>query len=187
MISNKERVRKQLRENRSNLDAQEVAEKSIIIQQFLIDLDEFQKAETIHCYSSITKFNEIETNIIIDECLKSGKKLVMPVVAPESNLLIHRRVNGSYSLVPNKWGVWEPVEGEEVNPTEIDLVVVPMVGADRQKNRMGYGKGYYDRFLGQTEAVKVGLVFECCLIEWLPVEPHDILMDIIISEIGLIN
>lgn len=76
----------------------------------------------------------------------------------------------------------EPTGNDTVDPSEIELVVVPAVAYDRKGNRLGRGKGFYDRLLKTTKATKVGVGFEFQLVEELPTEPHDVAMDIIITQ-----
>lgn len=76
----------------------------------------------------------------------------------------------------------EPTGNDVTDPREIELVVVPAVAYDRKGKRLGRGKGFYDRFLKQTQATKVGVGYEFQLVDELPSEPHDIPMDIIITQ-----
>lgn len=76
----------------------------------------------------------------------------------------------------------EPTGNNITDPSEIELVVVPAVAYDRNGKRLGRGKGFYDRFLKQTKATKVGVGYEFQLVDEIPVEPHDISMDIIITQ-----
>ena len=76
----------------------------------------------------------------------------------------------------------EPTGNDVTDPSEIELVVVPAVAYDRNGRRLGRGKGFYDRFLKQTKATKVGVGYEFQLVDQLPSEPHDIPMDIVITQ-----
>lgn len=76
----------------------------------------------------------------------------------------------------------EPTGNEITDPSEIELVVVPAVAYDRKGKRLGRGKGFYDRFLKQTKATKVGVGYEFQLVDELPTEPHDIPMDMVITQ-----
>lgn len=78
----------------------------------------------------------------------------------------------------------EPTGNNTVNPDEIELVVVPGVAYDRAGNRLGRGKGFYDRLLQSTKATKVGVCYEFQLVDEIPTEPHDVKMDMIISQNG---
>ncbi|MDE7180467.1 MAG: 5-formyltetrahydrofolate cyclo-ligase [Muribaculaceae bacterium] len=75
----------------------------------------------------------------------------------------------------------EPTGTETVSPSEIEMVVVPAVAYDEQGNRLGRGKGFYDRLLASTKATKVGIAFDFQVVDEVPVEPHDVSMDIVIS------
>lgn len=76
----------------------------------------------------------------------------------------------------------EPTGSETVDPSQIELVVVPAVAYDRRGNRLGRGKGFYDRLLKNTRATKVGIGYEFQLVDEVPTEPHDVTMDIIITQ-----
>lgn len=76
----------------------------------------------------------------------------------------------------------EPTGNNVADPNEIELVVVPAVAYDRKGNRLGRGKGFYDRFLKSTKATKIGVGYEFQLVDELPVEPHDIGMDMVITQ-----
>ena len=76
----------------------------------------------------------------------------------------------------------EPTGRDTTDPAEIELVVVPAVAYDRRGKRLGRGKGFYDRFLKETKATKVGVGYEFQLLEELPVEPHDVGMDIVVTQ-----
>ena len=76
----------------------------------------------------------------------------------------------------------EPTGSETVDPSQIELVVVPAVAYDRRGNRLGRGKGFYDRLLKNTRATKVGIGYEFQIVDEVPTEPHDVAMDIIITQ-----
>ncbi|MDZ7693227.1 MAG: 5-formyltetrahydrofolate cyclo-ligase [Balneolaceae bacterium] len=80
-----------------------------------------------------------------------------------------------------------PEQNREVASAELDLVIVPMVGADLQCNRLGHGKGYYDRFLANVKGMKVGLCYEACIVESLPTESFDVPLDAVVSESRIIK
>ncbi len=76
----------------------------------------------------------------------------------------------------------EPTGHDTVDPSEIELIVVPAVAYDRRGNRLGRGKGFYDRLLGDVKATKIGVGYEFQLLDELPAEPHDVPMDMIITQ-----
>ena len=79
----------------------------------------------------------------------------------------------------------EPTGDNTVSPEEIELVVVPAVAYDRQGNRLGRGKGFYDRLLATTRATKIGVAYEFQIVDEIPCEPHDVKMDMVISQSGI--
>lgn len=82
----------------------------------------------------------------------------------------------------NHYGILEPVNAKVIEKNKIDKILVPMVAFDAQKHRMGHGKGYYDRYLKDYQGMKIGVAFECQKLPQLDVYPHDIPMDLIMSE-----
>lgn len=109
------------------------------------------------------------------------KKLLLPlIVGDDLRLLLYE---GPESLKPGPFGILEPkADGIEVPKNEIDLIIVPGVAFDKDKNRMGRGRGFYDRLLSTLNAPKVGICFGFQLIPQVPVEPFDKKMDYVITE-----
>ena len=95
---------------------------------------------------------------------------------PESKELKHFMFTSKDHLKLNSWGIMEPIEGENIKPTEIDMVIVPLLAFDKKGNRLGYGGGFYDRFLSQCrpDVMKIGLSFFSPEEEDLPNEDTDI-------------
>jgi len=118
------------------------------------------------------------------EHIAEHKKLVLPVTDFATNRLRLFLVDDPESLQKNKWGIAEPdpLVCEEVGSDFPDLILVPMAGGDLQKNRVGYGKGFYDRILSEATGKSCGIVFECCLTERVPTEKHDIPLDLLVTE-----
>ncbi len=178
----KEELRQTLLERRKSISGPDYYGASADIIEELKEQREYQNAETIHCYVSINKRREVETRALIKEMLFKGKKVVVPITDFENGILDHIQLRSFDDLKENKWGVLEPNGGEQVSLDEMELVIVPMVGADEQCNRIGYGKGFYDRFLKEVSCPKIGLIFEQNVIEEIPVEEFDVPMDKIITE-----
>lgn len=187
MISDKIReqknsLRKFYQQRRMQLSESQIASSNVSIFEKVISLEEFKEADTIHIYASMSERNEVDTFSIIDYALRKKKKVIVPVMM-EAGKLKHCEIDSTKSLEKNSWGVPEPVNQkllDEVNP---DVIFVPMVAGDLQKNRLGYGKGYYDRFLAATKSVKAGLLFETQLSKKpIPVDYYDVPLDILITE-----
>ncbi len=132
---------------------------------------------------------EVETGTLLEEVLERGKRLVLPKVQPRGLLACLRVTDTKDDLVAGRHGILEPRSDGTIAvcPREIDLVVVPGVAFTRYGYRLGYGGGYYDRFLAQEApgAVAIGLAFEVQMAECLPVESHDRPVDMVITESGV--
>lgn len=178
----KNSLRKFYQQRRMQLSESQIASSNVSIFEKVISLEEFKEADTIHIYASMSERNEVDTFSIIDYALRKKKKVIVPVMM-EAGKLKHCEIDSTKSLEKNSWGVPEPVNQkllDEVNP---DVIFVPMVAGDLQKNRLGYGKGYYDRFLAATKSVKAGLLFETQLSKKpIPVDYYDVPLDILITE-----
>lgn len=148
----------------------------------IIKSEEFQAADTVHSYVAIENKREVNTDDFINICLKHGKNVIVPKMKSNGELS-HHQINSLDSLKPNEWGVPEPLSDSDTTLKDGILIVVPMVASDFKKNRIGYGKGYYDRFLSKIKSTKIGLCFSFNLC-WntLPVERYDVKMDIIVTD-----
>ena len=178
----KEELRQQLLDQRKSISEPKFYGASADIVEELKEQKEYRNAETIHCYVSMNERREVETRVLIKEMIEKGKDVVVPVTNFESGTLTHIRLKSFSDLEENKWGVLEPKKGEEVTPEKMDLVIVPMVGGDEQCNRIGYGEGFYDRFLKDVRCPKIGLSFDITIVKQLPTENFDISLDKIITE-----
>ncbi len=183
----KQQIREKLLAQRESISKEQYLQKSKQICERLKGLDEFKQANFIHCYVSINERREVNTHPLLRKMLKEGKNVVVPFTQIEKGTLRHIHLKRFEDLKPNRWGVLEPGEGNEVHPEKLDLVIVPMVGGDSDKNRIGYGKGFYDRFLAKTNCSKIGLLFNACMNENLPAEPFDIALDKLITEKAVIR
>lgn len=145
-----------------SLDHKEKMEDLMLIQfqQLTIDIPSL-----IMTYSPIKKLNEFDPQCITDYCYfkNPGQQLFYPVMSEAKNNLkiISVIVDDETIFKPNRFGIEEPVDGINMIPTEIDLVIVPLLSFDKQGNRVGYGKGYYDRFLKRCrkDCMKVGFSY----------------------------
>lgn len=185
----KKELRRYLHKVRDNLSSDQVIELSESIHQNISRLDAFREARTVHIYLSIARQNEVDTIPITRELLENDRKVVVPVTLFEDHSLRHVLLERLDNLVVNKWHVPEPPEphNDSISLADLDLVLVPMLGGDLHGNRLGYGKGYYDRFLKQVRCPKVGLLFECCLVDEVPTENHDVTLDYIVTDRRVIS
>lgn len=178
----KSKLRKQVLKERDRLDTQTWQRKSDLITDKVLKLEEFVKAHFIHVYVSMNERNEVSTDTLVDVLLESDKKVIVPVTNFDDGTLTHSLLTDVNDLKKNKWGVKEPEVVHEIDISDLDLIIIPMVAADRSGNRLGYGKGFYDRFLNESKAFKAGLVFSDFIFKEIPTESFDEKLDAIISD-----
>jgi len=123
---------------------------------------------------------------MIKKCLKE-KKIVVPKSNTKNETLILSKLEKWEDLIEGAYGILEPRKIIEVMPKKIDLAIVPGVGFDEKGNRLGHGKGYYDKLLQKTNAKKIGLAFECQIVDQIPTFDNDVSMDMLITEKRVIN
>ena len=175
----KQALRLQLREKRKSLHPAYREEKDLVITRKLLELKEFKDADSVLFYVSTPE--EVDTHEAIKESLLQGKAVFAPKTLKDS-LSLHRVIHFEH-LKLSALGILEPVGHEEkVEPSEIDLIVVPGLGFDKRGHRLGYGKGYYDRLLKATKGIKVGLAYEELLCDELPIEEHDVPLDLLLTD-----
>ena len=180
-------IRKTVLGQRSALSAIEKFKAESVMLKSLLNWEVFKKAGVIHIFISMP--DEPDTRPIIEHCWSSRKKIAVPVVLPDTYDLFHSEIKSLDDLVSGMHGTQEPHPERQIkiNPESFDLVIVPGVAFDRQGGRLGHGKGYYDRFLELTNAFRLGLTFNRQLLETVPTELHDVPMNAILSESGILE
>ena len=170
----KQELRKAALEARTALSAEQVANLSVEIANKLLVLPIWYY-KVYHLFMSIAHQKEVQTDPIITLLQAKDKVIVVPKMQPKGALK-HYLLNDETRFELHKFGVPEPIGAEEIEAAQIDVVFVPLVCFDANGNRLGYGKGYYDRFLTQTKpsALYIGLsLLEKTEKEFEP-EIHDI-------------
>jgi 5-formyltetrahydrofolate cyclo-ligase len=157
----KSELRKIYLEKRKDFSTQEVAEKSLqIAERFFRDFD-LGKINYLHAFLPIERFNEIDTHLIFHRVWFEFAHIetLVPRVNFERDELESLKFTPVTELIQNAWMIHEPAHNELVESEKIDLVLVPLLAFDRAGFRVGYGKGYYDKFLKNCRAdcLKIGL------------------------------
>lgn len=185
MSQTKAALREQAKEARSLLSPAEVATYSASIEEKLLGiLDGF---ETVMVYASKTP--EAETEGLIAALDRRGVRVVVPIIERETCSLRLSYLPDPGVLVPSTFDVPEPIGHElPARPEDVEVVVIPMLAFDAEGNRLGYGAGYYDRFLCRyPHPKKIGIAFSCQQAQSIPADENDVKMDCIVTEKGIIR
>lgn len=136
-------------------------------------------ADTLLLYSAIQ--DEIPTQSLMDELVAKGKTVLLPRVINDTEMEL-RRYTGTEDLQAGAFGILEPTGELFTDYEKIDVAVIPGMAFDKEGHRLGRGKGYYDRFLAKLrDTYKIGVCFPSCIVDEVPTDEHDILMDDIIT------
>lgn len=173
-------IRRAMLALRKQMPAAECLTKSLQVQQRFMLLPEFGAANVVALYSPFR--NEVFTEEIFRKARLRGKRIAFPRVG--ENALEFQEVSELSELTSGSFGILEPAGGRRISLEEIDLMAVPGLAFCMQGYRLGYGQGFYDRVLhGVTRrSMLAGLCFEQQLVSELPIEEHDIPMDLILTE-----
>ena len=180
MKNNKVFLRQLFKKNRFNLTDNEVKDLNKAIFTNLMKTDLFKKTY-YHIYLSNYLNNEVETDEIIKLLFKKNKRVYVPKIMGET--LIHIEINKDTTYSKNQFSIREPSSTITSDPKIFDVVFIPLLAYDKYGERVGYGGGYYDRFLLNTKknVIKVGLSFFEPVDKILNVEEHDIKLDYVIT------
>jgi 5-formyltetrahydrofolate cyclo-ligase len=153
--------------------------KSRLIKEKLFKTLVFKRAKTVMFYIAFS--GEVDTKEMIREAQKLGKIIVVPVCG-KNRAIKACFLDDQRKLARGPYGIFEPATKESIDLKWLDLVIVPGVAFDKQGNRLGRGKGYYDRFLEKLhqETVSVGLAFDFQILPSLPTTTHDLAVDKVI-------
>ena len=177
----KEKLRKEIKEKRRKHSKEENRKKSKETKERLFGLKEYRDAKTILFYVSYN--GEVFTHEMIRQAL-NNKKVVVPISNKEDYSLSLSKLKSWDDLELSSYDILEPKKDcvKEVSINDIDLIIVPGVGFDLKGNRIGHGKGYYDRLLSEAKATTIGLAFEFQIVEKIPIDEHDKPVNLIVTE-----
>ena len=173
-------VRKDMKSKRLALSLGEVKNLSLAVTKNLFSLDFIKKKQNFFIYNSIK--NEVDTAEIISTLLKKNKTIAYPLISgldltPALPLDNEYRLDNFGCKTPKNYSVM----------TNIDVAIIPLVACDENKNRIGYGKGYYDRFLKGKNCIKIGLAYDFQVLKSITPNSWDIPLDIIITPTRVIG
>ncbi len=158
----------------------EIQRESLKIAERLFALPEYRRAETVYAYASMKK--EVQTDWIIKNALDTGKRVFLPKVTGEAQMIFAEIRSMEELICTEPFGIREPAFSSEEtgkDPVIPELVLVPGLAFDKAGNRLGHGKGYYDRVLSElkSKTLLLGLSLSCQLVPEVPAEPFDIPVD----------
>jgi 5-formyltetrahydrofolate cyclo-ligase len=183
MITKKDQ-RTQAKQRRLQMTVDDILERSTWITLHALSI--LESYQTILVYSS--KFPEVNTQKLIAHLISMGKNVVVPIIERETHTLRLSYLRDTSVLVTSTFNVPEPIGNEiPAKPEDIEAAVIPMIAFDFAGDRLGYGAGYYDRFLHtHPHVIKIGLAFFSQKEDKIRTEPDDIHMDYVITESGII-
>jgi 5-formyltetrahydrofolate cyclo-ligase len=166
---------------RNALSQEEIAKVSKSVQEAVMRSSEFRSAEVVGAYFALG--SEAKTDLLVTEARELGKEVALPRV--EGDRISFYEFSLGMSLVRGRFGIMEPPPNTPVKA--MDLVIVPGVAFDVEGYRLGYGKGYYDKFLSESSAFSIGLAYGFQLVDRLPRGSHDVRLNSAATENGVIR
>lgn len=181
----KQLLRDRARALRSSLSPAEILEKSERICHTLMDVIDGQNPLMVY----VSKPMEVHTRALIGQLLAQGKAVVVPIIEKETKTLRLSYIEDPAVLSRSTFDVAEPVGHElPAQASDVKAVIIPMLAFDKRGNRLGYGAGYYDRFLtAHPHMTRIGIAFACQELMEIPTDPTDAGMDLIVTDCGIIR
>jgi 5-formyltetrahydrofolate cyclo-ligase len=181
----KAELRKIYHDKRGSFSVEEIGAQSRPIADRFFEKFDLSSVENLHCFISIDKFKEIDTSPIFERVWSDFRSIQTsaPRLDRERNELEHCVYTAETELAENAWGIREPIDGDPIDAVEMDLVIVPLLCFDESGYRVGYGKGFYDRFLAgcRPDCRKVGLSFFPPVEQIDDLNEYDIPLDVCIT------
>lgn len=174
---NKTTLRKKYKELRKQISEEQLEEMSLAIANKVLQLPIWERTY-FHVFLPIAEQNEVNTEFILHTLAGKDKEIIISKADFETRTMTHFLLTDNTKIKKNEYNIPEPVDGIEVPSHKIDVVFVPLLAYDIKGNRVGYGKGFYDKFLTECkhDVIKIGLSF---------FEPEEIIKDVFEGDIQL--
>lgn len=179
----KRELRQQLRETLASIAPADFARRSADVHHLLFELTEYRRAETIMIYLSTPQ--EVDTAPIAVQAWADTKRVLAPSVSWEQRRMLPVEIKSLTTDVRRgQMGIPEPVEGMPIPVSDIDLLIVPGLAFDPAGNRLGRGRGFYDRFLAHRDfrAIACGVALDEQYVQDVPQEENDVPLDMIVTD-----
>jgi len=182
---NKKVLRDCARTLRASLSPAEIEEKSGLICRYVLEVLDGTSPLMVY----VSKPMEVNTRALIGQLLAQGKAVVVPIIEKETKTLRLSYIEDPAVLSRSTFDVPEPVGHElPAQASDVKAVIIPMLAFDKRGNRLGYGAGYYDRFLTtHPHMTRIGIAFACQELPEIPTDPTDAGMDLIVTDTGIIH
>lgn len=186
----KKEFRSKVISNRKNQHPDFISKYSSIITEKLLSMECIQNAKNIMLYLDFN--NEVKTDELINKLISLKKTVSSPItITKERKLVPYQITSLNDNIQISTYGIREPKKdfSNEINISDIDIVIVPAVAYDKNCYRLGYGGGFYDRFLLnlRDDAITIGIAFDIQIFDDLPKEPHDAQLDYVITETRILT
>jgi 5-formyltetrahydrofolate cyclo-ligase len=186
----KAQLRQKIKSKRDALSEMERVSLSGLVALRLLSVPGYRAARTIMAYCSYG--SEVLTDELIRQALAQGKRVAVPkVVGRETCEMQVQSIRSLEDVSPGEFGIREPRKNADcavLDPSRIDVVLVPGIAFDRQGYRIGFGKGFYDRWIRAVPAHKlVGLAYDFQVLERIPIEKHDVAVGLIVTDTRIIS
>jgi len=176
----KVKIRALCKEKRNSMPIDEVMKKSCLAADLFLSSELYFNSKCLMLYMPLA--NEADTSLILKKALTDGKRVVVPVTDTVNTDIIPCVVTQATAFQKGAYSINEPDKLIIAGESEIDTVIVPGVAFGKDGGRVGFGKGYYDRFLKKTKAVKIGFCYDFQLYDTVHAEGHDVPVDYIITN-----
>lgn len=179
-MTDKQQIRTINKQKRSSMSSKEACAGSRLAAMRFLNSDMYCRSRVLMLYMPLG--NETDTSLITERALADGKKIVFPVTDTENTDIIPCYADSSTMFSRGAFSILEPEKSMKADASDIDTVLVPGIAFSESGARVGFGKGFYDRFLARINAVRVGFCYDFQICNEIVADPHDVQMDFIVCE-----
>ena len=176
----KETIRQKFLSKRRGLSKLFVKGRSNLIAQKLLGQNVILGKNRISAYLAIN--NEVDTNELIDKLIEKGSTILIPAYFEQDCQYHLTQFENWRDLEQGPQGIWQPSNAKPIDPKNLEVSILPGIAFSKKGVRLGYGKGIFDKLLYRSKALKIGLAYDFQIIDEVPQEKHDLVMDVVVTE-----
>ena len=185
IYESKKQLRQKVLARAAKLEADYKKKSSRAITELLLTMEEFQKAKTVFCF--VGRRNEVDTRDIIALCFEQGKTVAVPLVISKG-VMEAKEIKSLDSLEIGINNILEPpASARTLDKFEIDFGIIPCVTCSHKGDRLGFGGGFYDRYMRDSDFTRACVCYEKLTEENIPMSRYDLKVDYLITEIGILS